>query len=106
MGCLQLTAVESPEYIRKILEQGILNIICDCLKLDEAKYLVLYLEAFGYLLAFEKDINTKGSNPIVNEVDKIGMLDILEKLQYHPVELVYQKTFEILETYFETKTVE
>jgi hypothetical protein len=101
-----LTSVENPDYIKKILEQGILNIICDCLKLDDAKYLAVCLEAFGNLLAFGKKNNPEGLNPIVNEVDKMGMFDVLEKLQYHPVEVVYEKTLKILETYFETESVE
>ena len=101
-----LTSVENTDYIKKILEQGILNIICDCLKLEDAKYLAVCLEAFGNLLAFGKKNNPEGPNPIVNEVDKMGMFDVLENLQYHPVEVVYEKTLKILETYFETESVE
>ena len=36
----------------------------------------------------------------------MGMLDLLEKLQYHPVEIVYDKTLKILETYFEVEVNE
>ena len=36
----------------------------------------------------------------------MGMFDVLENLQYHPVEVVYEKTLKILETYFETESVE
>ena len=45
-----LTSVENPDYMKKILEQGILQIICSCLKMDDAKYLAVCLEAFGNLL--------------------------------------------------------
>ena len=101
-----LTNVENPEYIKKILEQGILIIICDCLKLEDAKYLAVCLEAFGNLLSFGKKSNPNGPNFIVNEVEKMGMLDTLEKLQYHPVEVVYEKILKILETFFDTECVE
>ena len=101
-----LTSVENPEYLKKILEQGILTIICECLKMEDAKYLAVCLEAFGNLLSFGKKSNPNGPNPIVNEVDKMGMFDVLEKLQLHPVEIVYEKTLKILETYFETQNVE
>ena len=103
-----LTSVENPEYIKKILDQGILRIICNCLKMDDAKYLAVCLEAFGNLLAFGKKISQKTNlpNPIVEEVEKMGMFDILEKLQLHPVEIVYEKTLKILETYFDTQNVE
>ena len=101
-----LTSVEKVDYINKNLEQGILAIICDCLKMEDAKYLAVCLEAFGNLLSFGKKSNPDGPNPIVMEVEKMGMFDVLEKLQYHPVEIVYEKTLKILETYFETQNVE
>ena len=44
-----LTSVENPEYLKKILEQGILTIICECLKMEDAKYLAVCLEAVGNL---------------------------------------------------------
>ncbi len=101
-----LTSVENPDFIKRILEQGILDIICNCLKMDDAKYLAVCLEAFGNLLAFGKKSFPDGPNPIVNQVEKMGMFDILEKLQLHPVEVVYEKTLKILETYFDTQNVE
>ena len=102
-----LTSVENPNYMKKILEQGILRIICDCLRMDDAKYLAVCLEAFGNLLSFGKKNQAPNStNPIVDEVEKMGMFDVLEKLQFHPVEIVYEKTLKILETYFETQNVE
>jgi len=101
-----LTSVENQIYIKKILDQGILRIICNCLKMEDAKYLAVCLEAFSNLLSFGKKSNKSGPNPIVVEVEKMGMFDILEKLQYHPVEIVYEKTLKILETYFEVQYIE
>jgi len=101
-----LTSVENPEYIKKILNDGILRIICDCLKMDDAKYLAVCLEAFGNLLSFGKKTYPDGPNPIVTEVEKMGMFDVLEKLQLHPVEIVYEKTLKLLETYFEVQNIE
>ena len=101
-----LTSVENPEYIKKILQQGILRIICNCLKMEDAKYLAVCLEAFANLLAFGKKNNPSGPNPIVVEIEKMGMYDILEKLQYHPVEFVYEKALKLLETYFVIQYIE
>ena len=42
-GVCNLTSVENNDYIKKILEQGILRIICDCLKMKDAKYLAVCL---------------------------------------------------------------
>ena len=100
------TSVENPEYLKKILKQNILLIINKFLKMDNAKYLAVSLEALNNLLAFGRQNCTNGINPIVVEMDNIGMCDILEKLQYHPVEVVYEKTLKILETFFETQFVE
>ena len=101
-----LTSVIKPELIKKILNQNILGIIGKCLKTENAKYLAVCLEALNNLLSFGKKSNPKGDNPIAIEVEKIGMCDILEQLQFHPVEVVYDKTLRILETYFETQFIE
>ncbi len=101
-----LTSVENDEFIKKILEQGILRIICNCLKMEDARYLAVSLEAFTNLLNFGKKSNPSGPNPIVVEIEKMGMCDILEKLQYHPVEIVYEKTLKLLEAFFEVQYIE
>ena len=101
-----LTSLENNELIKKLLNQDILKIIYECIKIENsnAKYLAVCLEALGNLLAFGN--NLKGVNPIVIEAEKIGLCDILEKLQFHPVEIVYEKTLKLLETYFETQFME
>jgi hypothetical protein len=101
-----LTSVENEKYIKKILDQGILRIICKCLEMKDAKYLAVCIEAFSNLLAFGKKSNPAGPNPVVLEMEKMGMLDILEKLQYHPVEIVYDKILKLLENYFEVTYVQ
>ena len=101
-----LTSVENPEFTKKILKQNILKIICNCLQMENAKYLAVCLEALNNLLAFGRKNSNNGINPIVIELEKMGMCDILEKLQYHPVEVVYDKTLKLLETYFETQFIE
>ena len=98
-----LTSIENPIYMKKILDQGILKIICECLKLNDAKLLAICLEALGNLLVFGEKFsqNPAGENPIVYEIEKMGMFDILEKLQLHQSEIVYEKTLKILEKYFD-----
>jgi len=34
------------------------------------------------------------------------MFDVLESLQYHPVEVVYEKTIKLLENYFDTENTQ
>ena len=100
------TSVENPEFLKIILNQNILLIINKFLKMNNAKYLAVSLEALNNLLSFGRKSYSNRPNPIVIEIENIGMCDILEKLQYHPVEVVYEKTLKILETFFETQFVE
>ena len=101
-----LTSVNNPNYLKKILDQGILEIICFCLQIQDSKYLAVTIEALANLLSFAQKDNPDKPNPIVEKIIKMKMADYLEKLQYHPVEFIYQKTLKILETYFETEDVE
>ena len=90
-----------------LIEQHIIELICDCLKMKDAKYLAVSLEAFGNLLAYgKKYLMIDGVNRIVTKVEELGMFDVLENLQYHPVEVVYEKTIKLLETYFETENTQ
>ena len=98
-----LTNVKDPIYMKKILEQDILSTMNYCLLIDDAKNLAVNLEALGNLLAFGKNNKYNEINPVVKEMERIGMIDVLEKLQTHPVEIVYEKTLKLLLEYFEVQ---
>lgn len=99
-----MTSTENKEMTEHIINQGILNLICYCLKLTDAKYIAVSLEALGNLLNFGMTYYMQdGKNLIVKKIDQLGMYDLLENLQYHPVEIVYEKTIKLLEAYFETE---
>jgi hypothetical protein len=87
-----------------IIQQGIIEIVCDCIKINEPRYVAVALEAMSNLLEFGKKFYIiEGRNQIVKKIEQLGMFDVLERLQYHPVEIVYEKTLKILEAYFETE---
>lgn len=87
-----------------IINQNIIEIICNCTKMNDAKYIAVALEALTNLLQFGKNHYTiDGKNLIVKKIEELGMFDILENLQYHPVEIVYEKTIRLLETFFDTE---
>jgi hypothetical protein len=87
-----------------IIQQGIIEIVCDCIKINEPRYIAVSLEALSNLLEFGKKYYTiDGKNQIVKKIEELGMFDVLERLQFHPVEIVYEKTLKILEAYFETE---
>ena len=98
-----LTNIKDITYMKKILEQGILLTMNKCLLIDDTKNLAVNLEALGNLLAFGKDNKCDDVNPVVKEMERIGMIDVLEKLQTHPVEIVYEKTLKLLLEYFEVQ---
>ena len=98
-----LTNVKDPIYMKKILEQDFLSTMNYCLLIDDAKNLAVNLEALGNLLAFGKNNKYNEINPVVKEMERIGMIDVLEKLQTHPVEIVYEKTLKLLLEYFEVQ---
>ena len=77
-----LTCVENPEYVNKIIEQGILTIIYDCLRIQGGNYFDLCLKAFKKLLDNgKKNSLPNGVNPVEEEMKKRGMFDILEELK-------------------------
>ena len=102
-----LTSIEKPILMKILIEQNIIELICQCLKMKDAKYLAVSLEAFGNLLAYgKKYLMIDGVNRIVTKVEELGMFDVLESLQYHPVEVVYEKTIKLLENYFDTENTQ
>jgi len=86
--------------LEKLLNQGLFEIICACIKHKESKYIAVSLEALSNLLQYGKMNSVNGVNQMALKLEKLGMLDYLEGLQRHHVEIIYEKTIKILETYF------
>jgi hypothetical protein len=66
-----LTNVKNPILMKKILEQGILSTMNNCLMFDDAKNLAVNLEALGNLLLFGKNNTIDDVNPVVKEMEKM-----------------------------------
>ena len=98
-----LSSVEDEKYMKKLVDDGILIFVNDCIKEQDAKSIALGLEILGNVLAFGKK---KGElNYFIKEIETMGMVDILEKLQTHDDQVIYEKTMDILDNYFETENV-
>ena len=95
-----LTQVNDKYYLDYIINNGILNIICSGIKSNEMKEIVVCLEALIYLLHYGKKTSKDGTNFIGNEIEKMGMLDVLENLQYNKSEIIYEYTYEIIKKFF------
>ena len=95
------TLAEKQELIKSNFDNNILETICLILKSKESKFIAVAIESLGNLLNVgELYPNHDGTNPIVTKLEILGMFDVLENLQTHPVQLIYEKTLSILEKYF------
>ena len=96
-----LSSVENEKYMKKLVDDGILIFVNECIQNDDAKIIALALEILGHVLAFGQK---KGElDYFIKEIETMGMVDKLEKLQTHEDQIIYEKTIQILDTYFETE---
>lgn len=97
------TLVEKRHLIEKIFQDNIVDTVSSILKINQAKYIAVGLEAMCNLLKFGKTlfINQDGSNPVAIKIEQLGMFDYLEKLQFHESEVVYEKAISMIETYID-----
>ena len=94
-----LAFVENQNYIKKILDQNILEIIFDYIK-EEGNYLIKGLEALVYILCFGQKYNYKN---IVKEICYMGILNTLKKLQLYPNKIINEKTLGFFEKFLPKK---
>jgi len=95
------TLVEKRNLIESIIKDNILDTIIYITKFKQARFIAVGLEALCNLLKYGKEIfpNQDGSNPIELELEKNNVWDILENLQYHESEIVYEKAIYLIESY-------
>ena len=102
-GICNLSSVENEKYMKRLIDEGILLFVLESIKSEDAKFIALSLEILGNILAFA---NKKGElKKLIIEIEKLGLMDILEKLQMHDDQIIYEKTIQILDTYFEIENV-
>ena len=87
-------------YLENLIDNGLLKIICECIKGDNKNEIIIGLEALSNLLSFGEKYNINGQNLIRDEVEKMGMCDFLEKLQHHRNENIYEKAYALVEKFF------
>ena len=68
---------------------------------DDPKTIEVSLECLYILLGVGDKIKGSERNPMVIELFSLNAVDILEKLQYHESEAVYNNVSKLLITYFE-----
>ena len=94
-----MATVENEKYMQKLIEDNILMIITELLKENDFTFIIIGLEILANILAFGEK---KGKRKeFQNECEKMGINDILEKLQINENQIVYEKTLQILDSYFD-----
>jgi importin subunit alpha-1 len=89
---------------RFLVKQGIIPPMCDLFSSPDSKTVLVALEAIEALLSVGKtDGNARrGTNEYAEFVEECGGLDLLENLQRHENEDIYNKAVAMLKQYFES----
>ena len=95
------TLINDKYYLEQLINYGLLNVFSSGMKSDIEKEIIISLEALFNLLVFGKKFSKDGKNVIVNEMEKLGMNEVLEKLQYNRNEMIYEKSLYIIENFLD-----
>ena len=99
MCIANMTTVENENYMKKLIEDNIFMIDAELLQSDNSTFIIIGLEMLANLLAFGDKKGQK--KEFQNECEKLGIIDTLEKLQMHESQIIYEKTLQIFDAYFE-----
>lgn len=84
------------KHVVALVELGAIKPLCELLNVGDSKILLVTMEALEAVLKLNADDHSKYSELI----DEAGGLDLIEGLQEHENEEVYQRAVRIIETYF------
>jgi len=95
------TSGGSSEQIKYMVEQNLIEPLCELLSCGDARIILVALEGLENLLKVgDKDSNDTSTNEYANMIEECGGLDHIEVLQSHSNNEIYEKVVHILETYF------
>ena len=91
------------QLISSLVNWGLIKIFLQIMKLPDSKQVSICLDALVNIFnkGEEPGIKSEEGNPFLDIFEKNEGAAILEELQIHPVEEVYQKALGILETYYD-----
>ena len=99
------TSGGTPEQIKFLVAQGCIRPLCDLLSVTDPKIVTIALEALENILKVgdaEAKMNGKQNDMVTYIADAEGISKI-EDLQHHTEIEIYEKSFKIIETYFEVE---
>jgi hypothetical protein len=80
---------------------NIVRYYLNILSVDDNKAVEVALECLFVILSLGEKFKGNGKNPLVLDLHALGAIDLLEKLQYHKSDAVYENVSKILQAYFE-----
>ena len=94
----------SADHIRYLVRQGAIGPLCDLFSCPDPKIILVALEGIENILKVGQDDAPKlgGVNKFSEYVEECGGLDMLEDLQRHDNEKIYEKAVKIIRSYFDT----
>merc|ERR1712130_99844 len=100
-----ITSGGTKEHIRFVVSQASVPAMCNMLRCNDAKMIMVVLDALENILKVGlADANeSSGENKYSDIIEECGGLDCLEDLQRHENEEVYEKSVKLLQDYFETE---
>ncbi|GHP07012.1 inositol monophosphatase 1 [Pycnococcus provasolii] len=96
------TSGGTPEQIKFLVSSGCIKPLCDLLTCGDNRIVTVALEGLENILRIGEEDKRAGimdQNPFVQEIDQVGGLDLIEQLQNHPNNDIYDKCVKLLETY-------
>jgi len=101
-GLSNATSSGSGDQIRNLVEEGIIEPMCELLSSSDPKLIMVALDALDNILKNgEREAKDKtGINPYTHKVEACGGLDKIESLQMNGNATVYEKAVSVLENYF------
>jgi len=96
------TSGGSPQQISHLVEEGLIEPMCDLMLSNDTRMVLVALEGLGNILKVgEREAKSKsGVNLFAQKVEACAGLDKLESLQNHPNVDIYERVVSLLESYF------
>lgn len=93
-----IITANNSQHIMKLVEQGLIQPLCDLLEVNEAKILMIAMESLDSVMAVGAASNQ--TSDFAQVVDEAGGLDKLEYLQEHENKSIYEKAVALIEKHF------
>jgi importin subunit alpha-2 len=99
------TSGGTAEQILYLASQGAINPLCQLLSVADAKVITVALEGLENILRTASAAGDVIFQRTISNVSECGGLNLIEELQNHDNQAIYQRSLKILETYFGAEEV-